>query len=160
MKFVITKKSSREHHQGTYGSAAITGLAMGAGSTAGTLAPAAGKNFLGFLVRAITAAGPTVADHLMSQVDPGSRDISSFPYKAGSTVSLEDADQVHVSGATRVLATGTGALDGDTALFTGISFDGNGLFYAAQTGDEVYFRLTAKPGTDADGDTIFEFTRV
>ena len=94
-----------------------------------------GQNFLGFLERDCTVAGPTLADHIY----PNRLEL---PYKVGTEVSVIKAAAVEAEGTDFLLTSGTGALTTSTAVGTKISFR-NGKFSAAQSGEIAYFTVAA-----------------
>lgn len=94
-----------------------------------------GKNFIGFVMRDVNVGGPSLADH----VYPNRLEL---PYALGTEVSMEKAYEVDAEGAGFLVTSGTGALSVATAVGATISFN-DGRFYAAQTGDQVFYRVSA-----------------
>lgn len=106
----------------------------------------AGQNFLGFLERDCTVAGPTLADH----VYPGRLEL---PYKVGQKVTLIKAAAVEAEGLDRIMTSGTGLLSSSTAVGTKISFRA-GKFAAAQSGEIAYFTLAANNLTPSEAGAL------
>ena len=61
--------------------------------------------------------------------------------------------EIEVEGASYIQLTGTGLINGATAIGTPLSFV-NGLFYVAQAGDTAYYNLTANNLTSSDGTSL------
>lgn len=122
---------------GIYEAAAAYGTALGAHASDKTkLSLAGGKNFKGFLTRAVTLTGPVLTDIVFA----GTR--AEGPFKAGEEVSLEQSDEAQI-GAALCVSSGTGAISGSTAVDTALSFSG-GKVYVAQSGDFIRYKLAAQ----------------
>lgn len=125
-----------------FASTASRGLALGADASDPEVAVAAtGTKFLGFLTRDVTSTGPQLADHVFADAR------TELPFKSGDEVSLCKADEIEVEGepgnAGLLFTSGTGAITTGTAVGTALSFT-SGKLYAAQGGDEVFYRLSAQ----------------
>lgn len=80
------------------------------------------------------------------------------PFTAGREGSIEGADWIEAEGADYVLKSGTGSLAA-ASVGAAISFI-NGLFYGAQSGDMVQFRLAQNMTPETAGDTRILFQRI
>lgn len=139
--FEIRRKYPGMHISRIFDSTGVRGLALGPDPSDSTKAVVAdGDQFLGFLTRDVTTDGPVLADH----VYPGRLEL---PFKSGSEVSLEKADEVEVEGeagnAGLLVTSGTGAITTGSTVGTALSFSG-GKLYAAQGSDQVFYRLSAQ----------------
>lgn len=127
---------------GTYASAAPRGFALGAhASDPEALGLAQGLNFIGFLTRDVVAGGLALADRIHGVTSATPVGLES-PFLAGDPVTVEPAVEIEAEGAALLLTSGTGALTTSSAIGIGLSFK-NGKVYAAQSGDSVYFTLSA-----------------
>lgn len=122
------------------------GTAAGIAGTGGSVAdkdsaiPASGKNFIGFLTRDCVDQGPT-----LYEIDIPTNPLG-LPFTAGLECSFEKADEVECEGVQYICQSGVGAISSTTAIGTQLSFDGQGRFYVAQSGDNLYFELTGNSG--------------
>lgn len=154
--FEIRRSIGGWQMSGVYDAAALRGTPLGAHATdptkfvlAGTASdPAAtGSNFLGFLERDCTAAGPTLADHIY----PGRLEL---PYKAGTEVSIIKAAEVEAEGTDRInVGSGTGQLNGSTVVGTKVSFRA-GKFSAWVANETAYFTVSANNLEASDGTSL------
>ena len=129
------------------------GLALGAHATdPEQLALATGKTFTGHLTRRVVVGGMSLADRVFgvtSAVPVG----TESGFTDGMEVTVEKAEEIEVEGASYIQLTGTGLINGATAIGTPLSFV-NGLFYVAQAGDTAYYNLTANNLTSSDGTSL------
>jgi len=123
---------------------------MGAGSVQGSgevgdingaqLASGQGA-FLGFLTRDVVDGGPT-----LFEVDIPATYVLGLPFTAGLECAVEKAELVECEGAQYVCTSGTGYISPSAPIGTKLSFDGQGRFYCAQSGDNVYYALRGNSG--------------
>lgn len=129
------------------------GTAVGTAGTGGSTPdiasgiPASGSNFLGFLTRDVVDQGPTLIE-IMLPTNP-----LALPFTAGLECTLEKAEEVEAEGTQYLCTSGTGAITSATAIGTKLSFDGQGRFYQAQSGDNAYYQLTGNSGLPGNGPT-------
>jgi hypothetical protein len=151
--FHITKPAlGKENRAGTYASAASRGVALGGHASDGAAFALAGNgNFIGFLTKDVTVAGPLMLDSLL----PLGRTDLEMPFKAGGMVSLEDGEEVEAGGSTYI----DGSISGSSNIGDAVNFT-SGKFAAAGASEPILFILTAKLANDDDGDAVYRFQRV
>ncbi|MHB1308289.1 MAG: hypothetical protein ACYDC1_06280 [Limisphaerales bacterium] len=148
--FRISKPDQGETYSGTYASAAVRGLALGAHASDPAAFAAAGvNNFIGFLQRAVTADGPALLDHML----PGRTELD-MPFKAGGFVAVEKGEEVEAGG-TAYLDT----ISEITAIGTEVTFIA-GKFKPVAVGNTAFYFVSAILGADADGDQVIRFHRI
>lgn len=117
------------------------GLALGAHATdPESLDLAGGKNFIGHLTRRVVVGGLTLADRVFGVTSATPVGLES-PFTDGLEVTVERAEEIEVEG-WAYLYSGTGQIVPGTAVGAALSFI-NGLLRIAQSGDNVYYQLTA-----------------
>lgn len=127
------------------------GIAVGAASPGYMKggAPATGTSYMGFLTRDVTdqggvTQGTTPVSTLVEIVLPTQP--LALPFTAGLECSLEKAELYEAETAVYVVYSGTGAITAATPIGIGLSFDGQGRTYVAQSGDRVPFKLVDNSG--------------
>ena len=109
--------------------------------------PASGQGaFLGFLTRDVVDGGPT-----LFEVDIPASYVLGLPFTAGLECAVEKAELVECEGVQYICTSGTGAITSSTALGSKLSFDGQGRFYVAQSGDNAYYSLRGNSGIGGNG---------
>lgn len=137
------------------------GLALGAHATdAESLDLAQGQsgNYVGHLTRRVVVGGLTLADRVFGVTSATPVGLES-PFQDGLEVTVERPEEFEAEGPS-YLYSGTGMLTSSTAIGAAISFK-NGLIYAAQSGDQVYYTVSAKGLTPMTaGNLRFRFQAV
>lgn len=147
-KFEIRRRSPSNYASRIFTGTAVRGIGLGPHATDVESCdfPTAGGTFLGFVARAVTALGPTLADHVFMHGHEADSAIE-LPYKSGDHVSLCKADEIEVEGelgnAGLLTTSGTGAISSGQAIGTALSFATTGKLRVAQSGDQYYYRVTA-----------------
>jgi len=111
----------------------------------------------GFLTRAsAVGSGLTTDEHFFGIYRD---DTIETPFEAGHAGSIDDAQyvtEIEAEGASYLKLSSTGLLSGSTAADTEISFD-VGLFYVAQTGDVVQYKVRAQMTPKVAGQVRIRF---
>jgi hypothetical protein len=128
---------------------AARGLALGAHPTSKeAFDEANGKSFIGHLTRRVVKGGLTLTDRVFGVTSAVPVGLES-PFKDGEEVSVERAEEIEVEGPAYIMTSGTGAIDTNTAVPSSLSFIA-GRLRVAQTGDVVFYTLTANNLTPTD----------
>lgn len=137
MKFEIRQPYPGYQLSGIYVSAAPRGTPLGSHASDPTAFALAGaNNFLGWLRRDVTVAGPTLEQHYW----PGQTEL---PDKAGGYVTIERADEVDLEGADYLVASGgTNPIIAGSAPGTLVSFTG-GKARLWQSGEVAHYKIAA-----------------
>ncbi len=144
--FEITRRNPAGNVSATYAAAALRGFALGPHPTDPTaFVPAGpggtnGTGFIGHLTRAVVVGGLTLADRVFGRTTP-TPDGLAGPFTAGGEVTVEKAQGLEAEDP-YLLLSGTGAISGTVSVGTKLSFF-SGLLRQAQSGDQVYYVLTA-----------------
>lgn len=147
-KFEIRRHSPSNYASRKYAGTAVRGTGFGPHATdvESCDLTAVGGTFIGFIARAITAAGPTLADHVYMHGHEADNAIE-LPYKSGDEVSLCKADEIEVEGelgnAGLLTTSGTGAISSGQAIGTKLGFSATGKLRVAQANDQYYYHVTA-----------------
>jgi hypothetical protein len=113
--------------------------------------PATGTNFIGHVTRDVTTDGPTLEDRVFGRTSTTPVPLNE-PFKAGNEVTVRQHEEIEVEGTDLVQTSGTGGITAITTPGTKLSLNA-GRFYQAQTGDHVFYLLTANNLPDTTGGT-------